>query len=228
VTPGKRGWFFPLLRVPRHAAPDMVEKRRARRQGRRLKVRYGEKGKGFVSTGLTNDVSSTGLFVLSNSSPKPGTRVHLEVTLPGEVLVFVEGVVARQVVVPPELRQVVKAGFGVRYLQGTELMAELVPPLRDPAKKDDPFTLSFENHEAWKSAWEKEFSRGGVFVWSPKAVPANTTVTLTFDLRFASRELAFEARVVHVMPGADGRFGVALMFTDVAGATAALSATVDH
>jgi Tfp pilus assembly protein PilZ len=205
-----------------------MEKRRARRHGRRLRIRYGEKGKGFTSTGLTNDVSSTGLFVLSNSSPKPGTRVHLEVTLPGEVVLFVEGVVARQVLVPPELRQVVKAGFGVRFLQGTELMAELVPPLRDPAKKDDPFSLVFEDAAAWKSAWEKEYSRGGVFVWSSKSVAANSTVTLTFDLRFADRALAFEARVVHVMPGADGRFGIALMFTDVAGATNALSATVDH
>jgi len=203
-----------------------MEKRRARRHGRRLKVRYGEKGKGFSGTGLTNDVSATGLFVLSSSSPRPGTRVHLEVTLPGDVLMFIEGVVARQVVVPPELRQVVKAGFGVRFLLGTELMAELVPQLRDAPKKDDPFTLVFEDATAWRTAWDKEFSRGGVFVWSPKALTPNSTVMLTFDLRFAGRELAFEARVVHVMPGADGRFGVALMFTDVAGATAALSATI--
>lgn len=203
-----------------------MEKRRARRHGRRLKVRYGEKGKGFSSTGLTNDVSATGLFVLANSSPKPGTRVHLEVTLPGEVQVFIEGVVARQVVVPPELRQVVKAGFGVRFLLGTELMAELVPPLREPAKKDDPFTLVFEDPTTWKAAWDREYSRGGVFVWSDKPAPANSIVMLTFDLKFLSRTLAFEARVVHVMPGADGRHGIALMFNDVAAATAALGATL--
>ncbi|MCC6337784.1 MAG: PilZ domain-containing protein [Myxococcales bacterium] len=203
-----------------------MEKRRARRHARRLKVRYGEKGKGFTSTGLTNDVSATGLFVLANTSPRPGTRVHLEVTLPGEVLVFMEAVVARQVVVPPELRQVVKSGFGVRYLLGPEVMAELVPQLREAPKKDDPFTLVFEDVVSWKQAWEKEFSRGGGFVWSPKAVAANSTVMLTFDLRFLGRELAFEARVVHVMPGADGRFGVAMMFTDAGAATAALSATL--
>lgn len=203
-----------------------MEKRQARRHGRRLKVRYGEKGKGFSSTGLTNDVSATGLFVLANSSPKPGTRVHLEVTLPGEVQVYIEGVVARQVVVPPELRQVVKSGFGVRYLLGTEVMAELVPPLRDPAKKDDPFTFAFDDAASWKQAWDKEYSRGGVFVWSPKPLPLNSTLILTFELKHLNRTLAFEARVVHVMPGADGRFGVALMFTDVAGATAALSATL--
>lgn len=203
-----------------------MEKRQARRHGRRLKVRYGEKGKGFTSTGLTNDVSATGLFVLANSSPKPGTRVHLEVMLPGEVQVFIEGVVARQVVVPPELRQVVKSGFGVRYLLGTEVMAELVPQLRDPAKKDDPFTLVFEDAASWKQAWDKEYSRGGVFVWSPRPLPPNSTLILTFELKHLGRTLAFEARVVHVMPGADGRQGIALMFSDVAGATAALGATL--
>lgn len=203
-----------------------MEKRHARRHGRRLKVRFGEKGKGFTSTGLTNDVSATGLFVLANSSPKPGTRVHLEVTLPGEVQVFLEGVVARQVLVPPELRQVVKSGFAVRYLQGTELMAELVPPLRDVAKKGDPFTLSFEDEVSWKAAWDREYSRGGVFVWHDKPLTPNTAVVLTFDLKFLSRTLAFEARVVHAMPGPDGRHGIALMFSDVAGATAALGATV--
>ncbi|MEW5740305.1 MAG: PilZ domain-containing protein [Myxococcota bacterium] len=203
-----------------------MEKRRARRHARRLKVRYGEKGKGFTHTGLTNDVSATGLFVIANSSPRPGTRLHLEVTLPGELLLFMEAVVARQVVVPPELRQVVKSGFGARYLLGAEVMAELVPQLREPPKKDDPFTFVFEDEQSWREAWDKEFSRGGGFVWCPRAVATNTTVMLTFDLRFLNRQLAFEARVVHVMPGADGRFGVAMMFTDVAGATAALSATL--
>jgi hypothetical protein len=111
-----------------------MEKRRARRHARRLKVRYGEEGKGFHHIGLTSDVSATGMFVRANSSPKPGTRVHLEVTLPGEVQLFVEAVVARQV---------------------------LVPPLRQPAKKGNPFALAFDDPATWKAAWEREYSRGG-------------------------------------------------------------------
>lgn len=203
-----------------------MEKRHARRHGRRLRVRYGEKGKGFSHTGLTNDVSASGLFVLANTSPKPGTRVHLEVALQDDNLVFIEGAVARQVVVPPELRQVVKSGFGVRFLSGTEVMAELVPQLREPPKKDDPFTLVFDDEKTWQDAWDREFSRGGVFVWASRPMATNLVVMLTFDLRFLGRTLAFEARVVHVMPGPDGRHGVALMFSDVAGATSALSATL--
>lgn len=204
----------------------MGEKRRSKRHARRLKVRFGESGSaGFSHSGLTNDVSSTGLFVVTSANFKPGTRLHMEVTMPGEVGLFVETVVARQVIVPPELRQVVRAGFGVRYLLGTELMAELVPALSAP-RRDDPFWLSFDEPEAWRAAWEKELKRGGCFVWSSKPVAQNTIVKLTVDLRFLGRTLAFEARVVHAMPGADGRHGVALMFVDPAGAAAALSATL--
>jgi hypothetical protein len=203
-----------------------MEKRQARRHGRRLKVRYGERERGFVNTGLTSDVSATGMFVLANSSPAPGTRLHLEVTLPGEVPVFVEGVVARQVIVPQALRQVVKSGFGFRYLMGTELVAELVPSLRVVAPASDVFTLGFDSASEWRLAWEREYSRGGAFVWSDRAVARNAVATLTFDLRFLKRKLSFEARVVHVLPSTEGRQGIALMFVDVAEATSALGGTL--
>jgi hypothetical protein len=206
----------------------MAEKRRSKRHARRLKVRFGEKTTHeFPHSGLTNDVSATGLFVVSSHNPKAGTRLHLDITLPGELPLFVEGVVARQVLVPPELRTVVKAGFGVRYLLGAELMAELVPAMTTLIK-DDPFTLTFTDEAAWHAAVEKEFKRGGAFVWTHKTVAQNTIITVTFDLRFLGRQLAFEARVVHTMPGPDGRIGVALMFVDPIGAAAALSSTMGH
>jgi hypothetical protein len=205
----------------------MAEKRRSKRHARRLKVRFGEKGSAaFTHSGLTNDVSATGLFVVSGSNPKPGTRLHLEVMMPGELPLFIEGVVARQVIVPPELRTVVKSGFGIRYLLGSELMAELVPAMTAPVK-DDPFTLTFTDDATWRAAVEKEFRRGGAFVWVNRHVAQNTIISVTFDLRFQGRQLAFEARVVHTMPpGPDGRFGVALMFVDPAGAAAALTSSL--
>lgn len=204
----------------------MAEKRRSKRHARRLKVKFGEKGTtAFPYSGLTNDVSTTGLFVVSSHNPRPGTRLHLEVTMPGELPLFIEGVVARQVMVPPELRQVVKSGFGVRYLLGAELMAELVPAMFSPLK-DDPFCLTFLDEPSWREAVEREFKRGGAFVWAQQTVAQNTIITVTFDLRFLSRRLAFEARVVHTNPAPDGRYGVALMFVDPAGAAAALNSTL--
>lgn len=204
-----------------------MEKRRSKRHAKRLKVKFGEKGTStFPHNGLTNDVSATGLFVVTGQSPRPGTRLHLEVTMPGELPLFIEGVVMRQVLVPPELRQVVKSGFGLRYLQGSELMAELVPALAG-AVKEDPFLLTFAEQDAWRTAVEKDFKRGGLFVWLRKSVAQNMIVTVTFDLIFLQRQLAFEARVVHTNAGADGRTGVSLMFVDAPGAIASLTSTLD-
>ena len=173
---------------------------------------------------MTNDVSTTGLFVVSSTPMRPGTRVHVEI-LTATTSLFVEGTVARQVIVPPELRPVVRAGFGLRYLSGAELLGELVPAM-NPARPDDPFWISFDDEGAWSQAFEKEFIRGGCFVWSSKPIASNTLVKVTVDLRFIGRTMAFDARVVHVMPGEGGRHGVALMFTDAPGTTAALAATL--
>lgn len=206
----------------------MGEKRSSKRHARRLRVRFGEAGAaGFPHSGFTNDVSATGLFVLTGSTPKPGTRLHLEVTMQNDRVLFMEGVVARQVVVPPELRQVVKAGFGVRYLLGTELMAEMVPALT-ATQRNDPFTLTFNDEEAWRATVDKELRRGGVFIWSANSAATNTILTVTFDLRFMDRKLAFEARVVHVVTAPDNKHGITLMFVDAAGAAAALNSTLGH
>lgn len=203
-----------------------MEKRRSKRHARRLKVRFGEQGTtSFPHSGLTNDVSASGMFVVSSHNLKAGTRVHLEVTLPGELPLFVEGVVARQMLVPPELRQVMKSGFGVRYLHGAELMGELVPTMTT-LLKDDPYCLHFEDEAQWREALEKEFKRGGAFLWTSKPVAQNAIINVTFDLRFLGRQLSFEAKVVHTMPCNDGRYGVALMFVDPAGAVAALTSAL--
>jgi hypothetical protein len=202
-----------------------MEKRHSKRHARRLRLKYGEKGTGFPHTALTHDLSATGMFVVASDSPKPGTRVHFEVTLPSEQPLFLEGVVARQVIVPAELRQVMKSGFGVRFLVGTELMAELVPTTV-ALLKDDPFCLTFADEPAWRAAVEKEFKRGGAFVWSAKSVAQNSLVNLTFDLRFLHKHLALEARVVHTNAEPDGRIGVALMFVDPVGAKTALQSTL--
>lgn len=196
----------------------MSEKRRSRRFSRRLKVRFGEKSRPFSHTGLTNDISASGMFISTSARMVPGTRLHVEVTTAEGVILYCEGVVARQVVVPPELRTLMRPGFGLRFLTGTEVMSELVPSLRDQTR----LQVVFESLEGFRDAWERELQRGGAFLWAEKAYPLNSIVTVEFDFSYANRRLAFESRVVHVVPDDAGRHGMAFMFLDIPGATAAL------
>ncbi len=191
-----------------------MEKRRNRRYARRFRVRFGEKQ--LSHSGFTGDVSATGMFVVTSPVPKLGTRLHVEVTIDNERLLYVEGVVARMALVAPELRSVMKGGFGLRFLTGAELMAEMVPHLRD-AKR---LVLTYGTLESLNDAYERELKRGGAFVWSEREHPMNAIVNLEIDAQFAGKQLAFECRVVHVV-SENGRFGVALMFLD---ANAALNA----
>jgi Tfp pilus assembly protein PilZ len=194
-----------------------VEKRRNRRYAKRVKVRFGETG--FTHAGFTADISATGMFVVTGQIPKVGTRLHVEVTMELDRLIFFEGQVARQTLVAPELRQIMRGGFGVRLLTPSELMAEMVPQVRDKSQ----LQLRYETLTALKEAYDKELKRGGVFLWADKPQLAGSVIGVELEFPFASRTLTFEARVVHTMPEASGRHGVALMFLDGAGVAAALA-----
>jgi hypothetical protein len=135
-----------------------------------------------------------------------------------ERMLYFEGLVARMTLVAPELRSVMKGGFGVRFLTGAELMAELVPHLRDPRR----LQLTYTSAEMLHEAFEKKLKRGGVFVWSPNEHAVSSIVNIEIDAVFCGRQLAFEARVVHVVPE-PGRYGMALMFLDPNAALAGIS-----
>ncbi|HEY1086270.1 MAG TPA: PilZ domain-containing protein [Archangium sp.] len=206
-----------------------MEKRKAKRQAKRLRVRFGDsRREGFPFTGLTNDVSSTGMFVMTSHGQRPGTRLHFEVSLPDQRPLFVEGVVARQVLVPPELRTVVRTGMGVRFLAGPELFGEIVPALKSTAPalpKEDPFFLTFKTEAEWKRAWETDFKLGAASVVMDERVPPDTIVTLTLNLAFAKKQLICEARVVRQELWFDGRTNHALTFMEPAETVATLQAT---
>ncbi len=187
-----------------------MEKRRNRRYARRVRVRFGDKG--FSHAGFTSDVSSTGLFVVTGNMFPVKTRLHLEVTTENERQLFFEAVVMRQRVVAPELRQVIRGGLGLRLLAPSELVPEMVPQLRD--KSAVALQVTYHSTAELRTAFEKELSRGGVFVWSHTPQLANSVVGVEFDFPFASRSLVAQARVVHTLPEQDGRHGVGLIFID--------------
>lgn len=195
-----------------------MEKRNSRRIMRRLKVRFGEEQ--LTHSGFSVDVSSTGLFVATSYTPKIGARMHLEVTLEGTKLLFLEGVVARISSVPPELRQIVKAGFGVRLLTPAELVGEMVPHL----KSQIHIAITFPSREALADAFGREVSQGGLTVLANQEHPLNTIVGLDIELPFANTRVAIEARIVAVSREASGRFNTSLVFLDAKTAQAALGA----
>ena len=193
-----------------------MEKRRNRRYAKRFKVRFGTRE--LTSTGFTHDVSATGLFVVSTQQLSLGERLHVEVQLDGEKKLMFEGVVARLTLVAPELRQLMKGGFGVRFLTGTELMGEMVPHLKDKTR----IVLTYPTQASFQSAFEKELRRGGCFVWASRHYPVDSIVYLEIEAEFCNRSVAFECRVMNVVTADDGRFGTALMFLEQAAAVSGL------
>ncbi len=194
-----------------------MEKRRNRRHSKRFKVRFGVKD--LTSSGFTNDVSSTGMFVVTTSLLSIGERVHVEVTLDDENKLYFEGAVARLTMVAPELRTIMKGGFGLRFLSGAEMMGEMVPHLKDKTR----IVLTYPTLGGFQNAFDNELRRGGCFVWTHSHYPVNSIVHLEIAADFCNRNLAFECRVMNVVNGADGRFGTALMFLEQASALAGLS-----
>lgn len=191
-----------------------MERRRNKRYNKRLKIAFGEKD--FSQSGFTGNVSSSGLFVIASTNVKVGQRLHVQLEVEGKHL-YQEGVVARLNVVPPELRTVVKGGFGFRFLSQRELLAELIPSATNPQAK----VLSFDT--AWKLSelYEKELKRGGVFLWSDAPVAVNTIIPVEFELGYANHSFILQAKVVTVVPNPDGKHGLACIFMDGPQAAAA-------
>ena len=165
----------------------MAERRKHRRYSRRLKVRFGEDG--FTRVGFSSDISATGLFIVSSPVPKLGTRLHVEIVLDDDKSLFFEGVVQRQALIAPELRQMIKGGFGVEFLSSHQLLPELLPRLRAPPPKHDPgvVVLRYETSEQFRTAFDAELRRGGVFVKTAEQLSVKSTIKIAVELPYANR-----------------------------------------
>jgi hypothetical protein len=191
-----------------------VERRKHKRYNKRLKLAFGEKD--FSGGGFSGNVSASGLFIIASTLVKVGQRMHVQLEVEAGKLIFCEVVVARIHQVPPELRTVVKGGFGVRYLTQREMLHELMPNIGALAAK----VMSFDT--AWKLAevYEKELKRGGVFIWSDNAVAVDSVIPIEFELGYANHTITLNAKVVTVVPNPDGKFGLACMFMEGPAASA--------
>lgn len=113
----------------------MKNRRQASRSKRRLVCDLvAEEGR---AAGIVLDVSASGLFVQTSATPSPGSRVDVELTLPGgEQPLCIHGRVARRRAVPARLRSVVQGGVGIAIDVAPEAFFRFVAELQ--SEKPEP------------------------------------------------------------------------------------------
>lgn len=103
-----------------------MERRRQRRYPKRIVVHFVVAGNATRQMGYTTNISPTGMFVSANHIPPQGAKITVELAN-RDATITVEGEVVRQRVVPPQLRAVQQAGFGLRFLGDARAVAALLP-----------------------------------------------------------------------------------------------------
>ena len=182
-----------------------MERRADPRSARRFRVHFWIRGLDKSHPAFTTNISTAGMFIATNYSVAPGTRVRAEV-VSGESSFMVEGAVARVVKVSPTLRSVRQAGLGVRFLTVKELVEEMIPELAAEGAQtadDDTlpvgtFRLRFPSKEGFLAAYQRDISTGGLFVPTAKPAAFNENITIQIEIaRSGLTPLRLEARVVH-------------------------------
>lgn len=94
----------------------MAEKRDIIRHKKRLSLRFGTDSPTRLA--FTEDLSAHGMFIKTTNISMPGTILQIEVTLPDESSVFVEGMVRWTKKVPPQMIHLVKkSGMGIKIMK---------------------------------------------------------------------------------------------------------------
>jgi hypothetical protein len=114
----------------------MIE--RAPRKKKRLSCEIVANGSRY--SGISIDVSASGLFIQTNLKPSPGSMVEIRIQLPGiDKPVAMEARVARNKNVPPELLTIAHGGIGLALVQPgdryLDFIAEMSPEHAESAAK---------------------------------------------------------------------------------------------
>lgn len=95
-----------------------------------MQVQFWHRGDQTPYVGYTTNISTTGMFVATNSPMAPGTRVRVEVMDRDRGFV-VEGIVAHARKIRGDLARINLSGMGIRFLSVEELVRELLPGAYD-------------------------------------------------------------------------------------------------
>ena len=106
-----------------------MEKRDTGRLPKRHFVRFGKGLPEYI--GFTGDVSPTGIFIKTSNVFEPGTLLNIELTLPNNRIVSVQGHVVWARRIPPNLiRFIKKSGMGIHLAQIPEDYRHFIRGLR--------------------------------------------------------------------------------------------------
>jgi hypothetical protein len=103
-----------------------MSRRRAVRRPRRVQVQFWRHGEPTAYIGYTTNISTTGMYIATNSPVPSGSRIRVEV-VDRDRGFMVEGVVAHARKMRSDLARLNQSGMGVRFLSVEELVRELIP-----------------------------------------------------------------------------------------------------
>lgn len=103
-----------------------MSRRRAVRRPRRVQVHFWRHGEPTAYIGYTTNISTTGMFIATNSPIPSGARVRVEI-VDRDRGFMVEGIVAHARKMRSDLARLSQSGMGVRFLSVEELVRELFP-----------------------------------------------------------------------------------------------------
>ncbi|MFZ3091902.1 MAG: PilZ domain-containing protein [Nitrospirota bacterium] len=106
----------------------MPEKRVKDRVTKRLSVKFGRNNI-LDQSGITSNLSPTGIFIRTNSGLSPGTPVDVELTLPDDRIIKLKGTVMWTKRVHPKLAGFSRNGMGIVLKDIPEEYTSLVTEL---------------------------------------------------------------------------------------------------
>ncbi len=177
-----------------------MERRDTERHPRRLKIQFQERGATKSHLGYTVNISATGVFIVTGHLMSKGTRVRTQLSSNGDS-VMLEGVVVR---VTRTMHSMKPSGMAVRFLNVSELVAELLPDIDSPGDESGEYApqvayrLEFPDPKRFLEAYERDLSTGGLFI--PLADPPQLGEVICVELLVTGLEcapVAVQARVVH-------------------------------
>jgi hypothetical protein len=179
----------------------------------RWKALFGERE--LSGSGVTHDISETGLYIQASTLPKVGTLLKLRLESPTAASALMMGQVVR---ISPGAHLDRGAGFGVKLISERALMRSLImatgidrlgpKPAPKPATLPAPRPVSstplipvlgplaIPTREAFQRARREEWVRGGLSFASPTPVGLNQDVVVGVVFGWNARRVPVHGRTV--------------------------------